>query len=344
MTDYDEGGAPYEEGHFIDPITRLFRRTYQFSPRGVGGESHSILWVKDRMTAEDSALHPYSALYEGKPGICAYLWTNQGYKSATMFPLTPLVNGIALWGTTCHSVDMVAPVGAVLEPLTNYERSANFDQFALEVVAPVKADPPTPLSPTLGENVRCPYNNESTGKFDLVRDYAILRNCVPYQATALHHFWIPDPTPLVKDQPIALFGCAHSAFIGISDGGAAVSAQLFQSGSKSVSCGKVVGAVNQTIVCHNASTCSGFCGAPGVAITAKPKVNSFQFIHMGTHDPGFSLLVHESNRHNHGLCVTDPYFKDAYIAAVIPHLCLARDQKLLSADEIALISAYVPSF
>jgi hypothetical protein len=127
---------------------------------------------------------------------------------------------------------------------------------------------------------------------------------------------------------------------------------LFSPNTKSVSTGRVVGS-SQSVICHDASTVGGFCGAPGVNLNTSGGFK-FSFIHNGTllifqssflnitvgEHPNFSAFANQA-RHNHGLSVNDPTFRQAYMIHVIPRLRDARAS--LTGEQRAAIEAYAPN-
>ena len=109
---------------------------------------------------------------------------------------------------------------------------------------------------------------------------------------------------------------------------------------KGVSTGLVTN-VSQSIVCHDASTMGGFCGAVGVSIN-KCVGNNFSFIHSGTHYIPLReklLGAPKEKEHNHALTVLDPDFKAAYEAYVIPFLQTAK----LSEPLASVVKQYCPN-
>lgn len=153
------------------------------------------------------------------------------------------------------------------------------------------------------------------------------------------HFWIPDPTPLALQDPICVFGSPGGGESKSSalDLASRVISQLFTYNTKSASTGRIVG-VSMSVICHDASTLGGFCGSPGVNLNTSSGMK-FSFIHTGEH-PKFSHLVNPV-RHNHGLSVNDPDFKDAYVTHIVPILRAGRAQ--LTPAQITAIEHYVPN-
>jgi hypothetical protein len=325
----DEGWcyAPEEPGKF--------RITYAFGPT-------FKLNIPQVKTATDAALLAHKADFEGKPGISGFLWAGSAAvgsapdQAATMFPLSPVVNGHCIWAATRHSVfPFDSFVGHYKYNHITY--AMNVDLFPLQKI-PLVYPPRTHIcgwkDPTKGGAA-----NNSAVFFQRLLQHTCTDFSFVDSAAAVNpgHIWIPDPTPLVEGDAVAVFGSpgggeARSSSLDLAT---TIIKDLFTLNTKSVSTGLVVG-VNTSVICHDASTLGGFCGAVGVNLATSGGWK-FSFIHAGEHAHFNHLLT--PVRHNHGVSVNDPDFKAAYVAHVIPLLRAAKAS--LSAAQIVAVENYV---
>jgi hypothetical protein len=194
-----------------------------------------------------------------------------------MFPVTPLIDGHCLWATTRHST----------APFTRLEGNHKWTRamysfgntFPLALVPLAYPD----------SNHTCGFVNNAgvADNTPIYRsrhephshsDFAFLDSTTH---TNPDHFWIPDSTPLAIGTPICVFGSPSGGDLRSSalDVASRLLDSLFSPNTKSVSTGRAVGS-SQSVVCHDASTVGGFCGAPGVNLITSGGFK-FSFIHNG---------------------------------------------------------------
>lgn len=292
--------------------------------------------MKVPQSAEDKQFQAVKSRFEGKPGICGFFFHNKPTndpndlpETATIFPLTPPVNGKCFWACSRHSGSLTPAVGSIVAHSATLDTAV--DAFPLSIV--FTNTPPKPIV--------CPSTNELLSKSGLFSpDFAILESTSTPSIQG-NHFWIPDPTPLAINETIVLFGNPGGTPTTKNLEAGLQFSNIFTYSHKSVSVGKV-SHVSSTIVCHDTSTMGGFCGSVGVSV-AKCTGQNFILIHFGTHDMTLreKLLGVPAKEHNHALSVNDPDFYAAYIEYIIP--VLVAQKAILTSEQIATIKTYVDS-
>lgn len=222
-------------------------------------------------------------------------------------------------------------IGSVVSPTATLEIASNYDAFSLTTI----------FTNASKRVIVCPALNEPIDKFGLwFPAFSLLESSST--PSALNHFWIPDPSPLVIGEPIALFGTPGGTptIRGLRAG--LENSNIFTYNHKSVSTGKV-SHISQSIVCHDASAMSGFCGSVGISISNCTGQN-FSFNHVGAHEMNLreKLLGNPLKEHHHGLFVLDPDFLAAYTQHVTPFLASVRTT--LTSVQIEAIQKYIPTF
>jgi len=332
MTEPVSGSCNCEnEGWCALPGTSKFRISLPFN------DDHTIVFPSSIESPEDRIVANHHTEFERKPGSFAFLWgtsnMNQSVpeQSATAFPISPVVGGSVIWASTRHSCDPYA------HHVGFYAKNNAFFRVVKDRVTPFNK---LPLNRTSHDPSVFTCAIDAALLFKLPDTTAADADFALYTANINPgFFWIPDPTPLQVGNAVAVLG-NPGAFGSRASGDMALRflETLFIPGTKSISSGNVVG-ISGSVVCHDASTIGGFCGAVGVNINTSAGFK-FSFIHAGSH-PKFDALFNPV-RHNHGVSVNDPDFKSAYVTHVIPLLQQAR--ATLSQEQIAAIKAYHANF
>lgn len=337
MSQDDEDDCGCNEGWCRD-TTGIYRRSFPF-----GGDHRLLSLHNSAISAEDRATLPLVGPLENKPGVFGFIWGDKEIpgklpdEGATTFPISPVLAGEkVIWAVTRHSsVPYSALHGHIKYSHATYESTAPEDLFRLY---PVGVQHPTHPAGhfvcalnNAGHLFKLPGGVESQADFNFVQTVGVNPG----------HFWIPDPTPLVANDVVAVLGSAGGdtkSFKAMDLGGSKATAEListlFALNTKSISTGHVL-AASPSIVCHDASTNGGFCGSVGINVTTYQGFK-FSFIHVG----GYGVFeARPEFLHNHGLSVLDPDFRNAYVAHVLPSIIPIAAQ--LSPAQVTAIRNYV---
>jgi hypothetical protein len=230
------------EGWCTIPGTTRFRVSLPFS------DDHTIVFPDVLETTEDRTVANHRAEFERKPGAFAFLWGTDDPRrgvpeqSATAFPISPPAagGGGTIWASTRHSCDPFSyHFGFYANNNAFYravkDRATTFNKIAVHR---------TPHNPSV---FTCSVDNALL--FKLPGTSAAEVDFALYRAnTDPAFFWIPDPTPLVVGDEIAVLGNPGAFGSGASgDLSARFLENLFLPGTKSISSGTILG-VNESVL------------------------------------------------------------------------------------------------